>query len=89
MCRRVVPVILEEGAESVTGLDAALADKSSLDLIRKFIGDATCSSLLVQRTAIREDDEDDVRQGEEKEIVIYQITSTVHYNQVRLLRTDQ
>ena len=56
-----MPVILEDGAESVTSLDAALADKSSLDLIRKFIGDATCSSLLVQRTAIREDDEDDAR----------------------------
>ena len=79
-----MPVILEDGAESVTSLDAALADKSSLDLIRKFIGDATCSSLLVQRTAIREDDEDDARPEEEKEIVMYQITSTVNYNQVSL-----
>ena len=77
-------MILEDGAESVASLDAALADKSSLDLIRKFIGDPTCSSLLVQRTAIREDDEDDSRPGEEKEIVMYQITSTVHYNQVSL-----
>ena len=78
-------MILEDGAESVASLDAALADKSSLDLIRKFIGDPTCSALLVQRTAIREDDEDDARPGEEKETVMYQITSTVHYNQVRLL----
>ena len=85
LSRRVVPVILEDGAETVASLDAALADKSALDLIRKFIGDATCSSLLVQRTAIREDDEDDTRPGEEKEIVMYQITSTVHYNQVSLL----
>ena len=47
------------GERSVAILDAALADKTSLDLIRKFIADPTCSSLLVQRTAIREDDEDD------------------------------
>ena len=74
---------MEDGLDSVASLDAALADKSALELIRKFIGDPTCTSLLVQRTAIREDDEDDARPGEEKEIVMYQITSTVHYNQVK------
>ena len=81
--RRVVPVILEDGAENVATLDAALKDKTALDLIRKFIGDAACSSLLVERTAFREDEEHDTP-GEEKETVVYQITNTVHYNQGKM-----
>ena len=81
--RRVVPVILEDGVESVGALDTALNDKNAQDLIRKFIGDGACTSLLVQRTAIREDEEDG-QQGEEKEVVMYQITSTVHYNQGKM-----
>ena len=79
----MVPVILEDGAENVATLDTALKDKTALDLIRKFIGDAACSSLLVERTAVREDEEQD-SPGEEKEIVIYQITNTVHYNQGKM-----
>ena len=57
--RRVVPVILEDGAENITALDAALKDKNALDLIRRFIGDAAYSSLLVERTAVREAEEQD------------------------------
>ena len=45
--RRVVPVILEDGVESVGALDTALNDKNAQDLIRKFIGDGACTSLLV------------------------------------------
>ena len=81
--RRVVPVILEDGADNVTALDTALADKNSLDLIRKFIGDPTCTSLLVVRTSIREEEEDG-SPVDEKELVMYQITSTVHYNQGKM-----
>ena len=72
-------MILEDGSENLGPLDAALNDKNAQDLIRKFIGDAACSSLLVQRTAIREDEEDN-QPGEEKEIVMYQINNTVQYN---------
>ena len=86
-------MILEDGAENLTALDAALKDKNALDLIRKFIGDAACSSLLVERTAVREAEEQDSPR-EEKEIVIYRITNTVHYNQGKMsslvcLKKDQ
>ena len=78
-----MPVILEDGAESVPALDHELANKNSLDLIRKFIGDSTCTSLLVVRTSIKEDEED-TPPGEEKELVMYQVTTTVQYNQGKM-----
>ena len=78
-----MPAVFEDGAENITSLDAALKDKNALDLIRRFIGDAAYSSLLVERTAVREAEEQDFP-GEKKEIVIYRITNTVHYNQGKM-----
>ena len=40
--RRVVPVVLEDSEEHQAALDAALADKAAIELVRKFIGDASC-----------------------------------------------
>ena len=81
--RRVVPVILEDGAEHQEALDMALAEKGALDLVRKFIGEASCTSLLVERVAIREEEESG-EAGEEKELVTYNITNTVHYTQGKM-----
>ena len=78
-----MPAVFEDGAENITSLDAALKDKNALDLIRRFIGDAACSSLLVERTAVREAEEQDSPR-EEKEIAIYRITKIVHFNQGKM-----
>jgi len=81
--RRVVPVILEDGAENQAALDMAMADKGAVDLVRKFIGEASCTSLLVERVAVREEEEPG-EGGEEKELVTYNITTTVHYTQGKM-----
>ena len=81
--RRVVPVILEDGSENLAALDMAFADKGAMDLVRKFIGEASCTSLLVERVAIREEEEQG-EAGEEKEQVTYSITNTVHYTQGKM-----
>ena len=44
--RRVVPVVLEDSEEHQAALDAALADKGAIELVRKFIGDASCRSVF-------------------------------------------
>ena len=40
--RRVVPVVLEDSEDHQAALDAALTDKGAVELVRKFIGDASC-----------------------------------------------
>ena len=37
-----MPVVLEDSEEHQAALDAALADKAAIELVRKFIGDASC-----------------------------------------------
>ena len=41
-----MPVVLEDSEEHQAALDAALADKGAIELVRKFIGDASCRSVL-------------------------------------------
>ena len=40
-----MPVVLEDSKEHQAALDAALADKGAIELVRKFIGDASCRSV--------------------------------------------
>ena len=47
--RRVVPVLLEDVEDTPVGLVTTLKDKSSVDLMKKFIGDPQLPVLLIQR----------------------------------------
>ena len=73
--RRVVPVILEDNLDDVSALDNALCDKNTLEWVKKFIGDGSCTALLVQRHALREEEEE----GDEKEVVTYSVSNSVHF----------
>ena len=37
-----MPVVLEDSEDHQAALDAALTDKGAVELVRKFIGDASC-----------------------------------------------
>ena len=41
-----MPVVLEDSEEHQAALDAALSDKGAIELVRKFIGDASCRSVF-------------------------------------------
>ena len=77
---RVVPVILKDRSENLSALDMAFANKVAMDLVRKFIGEASCTSLLVVREGHQEEEE----HGEEKDHVTYSITNNIHYNQEKM-----
>ena len=47
--RRVVPVLLEDVEDTPVGLVTTLKDKSSVDLMKKFISDPQLPVLLIQR----------------------------------------
>ena len=78
--RRVVPVILEDGPNHAATLDRELGTPAAAELVRKFICEAGCGALLVERVSQREEEEGDLHQpGEEKEVVTYNLTNTVTY----------
>ena len=62
------------GAEHQWALDTTLNNKGAVDLVRKFIGEVSCTSLLAERVAIRE----------EEELVTYNITNTVPYSKGKM-----
>ena len=51
--RRVVPVLLEDVEDTPAGLVTTLKDKSSVDLMKKFISDPQLPVLLIQRLATK------------------------------------
>ncbi|XP_078728003.1 cytoplasmic dynein 1 heavy chain 1-like isoform X1 [Lampetra fluviatilis] len=74
--RGLVPLLLEDGGREAPGLSAALDDKQSVEVMKKFLADAQVHTLLVERTMLKED----VGEEEEKETAaFYKITSDVHY----------
>ena len=61
----------------MAALEAALSDKTTVELVRKFITEGSSSALLVERLSVREEEEGE---GEEKETVTYTVTAGVHYS---------
>ena len=53
--RRAVPVCLEEDAVSSPAFETALADKSNLESIRKFISDPQTRAIFIQRNSTKGD----------------------------------
>ncbi len=51
--RRVVPVLLEDVEDTPVGLVTTLKDKTSADLMKKFISDPQLPVLLIQRTTTK------------------------------------
>ena len=66
------------GAEHQWALDTTLNNKWAVDLVRKFIGEASCTSLLVR------EEEEPGEAEEEKELVTYNITNTVPYSKGKM-----
>ena len=77
MFRSVLPDLLKDGSENCAAFDIAFEDNGAIELVRKFIGEANCASLLVERVAIK-------KQGEEKAHVTYNIEIDVDYTQGRM-----
>ena len=51
--RKIVPLLLEDG-EASPALDNALADKSHVECMKKFLSDTQTSSILVERNVNKE-----------------------------------
>ena len=51
--RRAVPVCFEEDNTSSPALETALADKSHLEAIRKFISDPQTRAIFIQRSSTK------------------------------------
>ena len=75
--RSVLSDLLKDGSENFAAFHIAFEDHGAMELVRKFIGEASCASLLVERVAIKE-------QGKEKAHVAYGIANDVDYTQGRM-----
>ncbi|CAH3116472.1 unnamed protein product [Pocillopora meandrina] len=88
--RRIVPLLLEGDPEIPLELDTALKDALHVDYIRKFVSDAQTRSLLVQRTPLKDEEENDETSStesgaeNERERAIYSLDLDVHYTAPKL-----
>ena len=88
--RRIVPLLLEGDPQVPLELDTALKDALHVDYIRKFVSDAQTRSLLVQRTPLKDEEENDETSStesgaeNERERAIYSLDLDVHYTAPKL-----
>ena len=88
--RRVVPLLLEGDPEVPIELDTTLKDPLHVDYIRKFLADAQTRSLLVTRTPLKDEEENDETSStesgaeSERERAIYSIDLDIHYTAPKL-----
>ena len=78
MFRSVLPDLLKFGSENFAAFHTAFEDNGAMELVRKFIGEASCTSLLVERVVIKKE------QVEEKANVTYSIANAVDYTKGRV-----
>ncbi|XP_016418464.1 cytoplasmic dynein 1 heavy chain 1-like [Sinocyclocheilus rhinocerous] len=75
--RKLVPLLLEDGGDAPASLETALEEKSALEQMRKFLSDPQIHSILVERSALKEDVGDEGE--EERECISYSISIDIHY----------
>ncbi|XP_073783095.1 cytoplasmic dynein 1 heavy chain 1 isoform X2 [Danio rerio] len=75
--RKLVPLLLEDGADPPASLESALEEKSALEQMRKFLSDPQIHSILVERSALKEDVGDEGE--EERECISYSVSIDIHY----------
>ncbi|KAF4101796.1 hypothetical protein G5714_016596 [Onychostoma macrolepis] len=75
--RKLVPLLLEDGGDAPASLESALEEKSALEQMRKFLSDPQVHSILVERSALKEDVGDEGE--EERECISYSISIDIHY----------
>lgn len=51
--RKLVPLLLEDGGEAPASLETALEEKSTVEQMRKFLGDPQIHTILVERSALK------------------------------------
>ena len=51
--RKLVPLLLEDGGEAPSSLEAALEEKSSVEQMRKFLADPQIHTVLVERNSLK------------------------------------
>ena len=78
MFRSVLPDLLKFGSENFAAFHTAFEDNGAMELVRKFIGEASCTSFLVERVVIKKE------QGEEKAHVAYSFANAVDYTKGRV-----
>ncbi|TRY83561.1 hypothetical protein DNTS_016270 [Danionella cerebrum] len=75
--RKLVPLLLEDGGEAPASLEIALEEKSAMEQMRKFLSDPQIHSILVERSALKEDVGDEGE--EERECISYSVSIDIHY----------
>ncbi|XP_034530779.1 cytoplasmic dynein 1 heavy chain 1 [Notolabrus celidotus] len=75
--RKLVPLLLEDGGEAPNSLEAALEEKSAVEQMKKFLADPQIHTVLVERSALKEDVGDEGE--EEKECITYNVSIDIHY----------
>uniref|UniRef100_H3C202 Dynein cytoplasmic 1 heavy chain 1 n=1 Tax=Tetraodon nigroviridis TaxID=99883 RepID=H3C202_TETNG len=75
--RKLVPLLLEDGGEAPASLETALEEKSAVEQMKKFLADPQIHTILVERSALKEEVGDEGE--EEKECITYNISIDIHY----------
>ncbi|XP_037097970.1 cytoplasmic dynein 1 heavy chain 1 isoform X1 [Syngnathus acus] len=75
--RKLVPLLLEDGGEAPASLETSLEEKSTVEQMRKFLSDPQVHTILVERSALKEDVGDEGE--EEKEGITYNISIDIRY----------
>ncbi|XP_042240101.1 dynein heavy chain, cytoplasmic-like isoform X4 [Homarus americanus] len=81
--KRVASVMLEDDDEASSELQAALNAPQYQDVVRKFVADPQAKSLLVQRSATKEETEEGSEMEEEKDVVFH-LSTGVHFSSIKM-----
>ncbi|KAG1662035.1 Dynein heavy chain, cytoplasmic [Nymphon striatum] len=85
--KRVVPVILEDDDGIPKSLEAVLSNPANQDCMKRFLSDAQVTSLLIQKSATKDDDveaEDGDEEVDDKENISYLISADVHFTSSKM-----
>ncbi|XP_026482181.1 dynein heavy chain, cytoplasmic isoform X8 [Ctenocephalides felis] len=83
--KKAVTILLPEEDVVSPALNNALEDRSNQECIRKFLSDPQVTSLYIQRSSSKEDDNDQPNEGEEeKDLTSYYISNEVHFTNHRI-----
>lgn len=82
--RQFIPALLDANLASLPELEKCFNEKSSIECIKKFLGDGQCRTLIIQRFTLK-DEEESEQNSDESVISQFLISTEVNYTNPKCL----
>ena len=82
--RQFIPALLDANLASLPELEKCFNEKSSIECIKKFLGDGQCRTLIIQRFTLK-DEEESEQNSDESVVSQFLISTEVNYTNPKCL----